>query len=50
MVAAERVLDNSTTHSIESRYSVFGIDEKVLPADRTADLGGKLCWLANVHR
>jgi len=50
VVGAKRVLDNPTTHSIDGRYAVFSIDEEVLPADRTANFGGKLCWLANVHR
>jgi hypothetical protein len=50
MVSAEGVFNDAAAHRIHGRYATFGIDEKVLPADGAADLGGELCWLAYVHR
>jgi hypothetical protein len=50
VMGAERVFDDSAAHSIHCGDAVFGIDEKVLPADGTANHGGGLGFLAYVHR
>jgi hypothetical protein len=39
VVVAEGVFDDPAAHRIDSRYATFSIDEKVLPADGTADPG-----------
>jgi hypothetical protein len=50
VMGAERVFNDPATHGIDGRDAAFGIDEKVLPSDGAANLGGELCFLAHVHR
>jgi hypothetical protein len=49
VVIAKGVFDDPTAHRIHSGYAGFGIDEKILSTDGTANLGGELRFLAYVH-
>ena len=40
VVVPKGMFDDPAAHRIDSRYATFGIDEKILSADRTADPGG----------
>jgi hypothetical protein len=50
VVVPKGVFDDPAAHCIDGRYATFGIDQKILPADGTADLRGELRFLAYVHR
>lgn len=45
MMRAEGVLDDAVVHAMTGLRAVFGIDEKALAADGTADVRGDLRWL-----
>ena len=46
---AERVLDDAAVHAMTGEHAVFGVDEKTLTTDGTADVRGEFRWLTRVH-
>jgi hypothetical protein len=50
VVGTEGVFYDAAAHGVHGRYAVFGVDEKILPADGTAYLRGEFRLLAYVHK
>jgi hypothetical protein len=46
VVGAEDVLDGAAVEAVTDVDALFGVDEKTLAADGTADAGGEAGWLA----